>query len=143
MHSPISHQALYEISLTLGSSRDLEVMLHTVLKAFIQHLGARAGAVFRVTHGKGQSPHVTRAATVSPNNHEEDLQTARAHLRYEGPLPVEVPGMNGQLLLAEIPGFGALCLIEGDVQLSTSALIALSPLLTAMSRACATCDFIQ
>ncbi|MGB0592223.1 MAG: ATP-binding protein [Myxococcota bacterium] len=143
MQPAISPQALYEIALTVGSSQELQAMLRTTLTAFVQQLGAQAGAVYRVTHTSDQAPRVTRVIALSREAHEADLQTAQAHLKSEGPLPAEVPGMDGQLCLAEIPGFGALCLIAGRTPLPTSTLMDLAPLLSAVGRACRTCDYIE
>jgi hypothetical protein len=143
LHAPISHEALYEIALTFNSDRDLEVMLRRALAAFIQKLGAQAGAVFRVASVPAHPPELSRVVAIASEPHEEDLETACAHLASEGSLPAEVPGIGGQVCLAAIPGFGALCLIEGDTPLSTSLMVALEPLLSALGQASQTCDYMR
>ena len=94
-------------------------------------------------HDSSESPRVEARALVAREAHSADLAEAKAYLVSGGPLPAELPGQDGQLSIAEIPGFGALCLIEGHRSLDTALFHGLEALLAAFGRACKTARHIE
>ena len=143
MSAPLSDTALYQVALTLTSSRELEAMLAQCLQAFVKELRAEAGVIFRIQTSAIGDLSINRAASVSDARHEEDLQMALAHLEQEGPLPVELPGHCGDINLMAIPGFGALGMVTKPYDTPSNLLVGLDPLLAALGRSCATCIHIQ
>ena len=133
-------QQLYELSLAIGTSLNLQQTAATSLTAFLEKLNCTAGGIYQLVVGEQAERHYTAVHTIpltaAP---DETYQAALNFLRETAvtDLPLTDQGQNGQYYhLLELPAFGAMILVKENDSLNPSLLPALQPVLQKLATAC-------
>jgi PAS domain S-box-containing protein len=141
----------YEISLSIGTSLDMNSMLEAFLPTFLERLDCSCGVIIRLdTQGKnGGAPKQVYAIPPKPENDaacRAALDALRSHLdggrvsrlRKRFHLSERCTGGNFYHIL-DLPGFGFLILIKNCADLDPLIIKSLTPLLVKLAASCLAC----
>lgn len=143
-------QILYDVSMSIGRSLDLDAMLRHVAEVMLRKLNGTAFVVLETHHRQdGFEPEIKFAF---PKNFEQAeacsllLESLSEHLAAgeaesnAAPLPGDIdPPEGGTIHIMELPNFGLLAFYRAKGALSKELLMALEPIIEKLAISCIAC----
>ncbi len=144
-------QLQYEISMAIGQSLDLKVMLRKSISTILRKINFRAGSVYFLKENTSNQQYYEQVFSIPRNIKQiEDLQSILSIIpvnadkqdpgKFLHQLPITGQTNTGKYYyLLELPEIGLLVLLRNNKKLDSTFLKSLTPLLLKLSAACKAC----
>lgn len=144
-------QFLYEISMTIGNSRDLKKMLRLSISTILRKLGCSSGGVHLLQQGDDNTFLFEQVFSIPRDTSTiKEYQAALSSLpkslrgkelcQLQSSLPLAAPvSDNSSYTIVELQNIGVLILVKRGPQLDPLVLNALEPIFSKLADACISC----